>query len=148
MSDTRTIIAIDQGTTSRAILFDEMDYPRAEKRSRRFSRRMAGSNMTQKQYGTPRLMDPCHGGRRASSWHSGRLPLASPTSAKTAIIWTAPQARQSMPSSGRIAVPSISVVMKNNGHEAAITEKTGLLLDFYFTASKFAWVLDKVDGAC
>lgn len=33
------------------------------------------------------------------------------------------------------------------GHEAAITEKTGLLLDPYFSASKFAWLLDNVDGA-
>ena len=37
--------------------------------------------------------------------------------------------------------------MKNEGLEASITEKTGLLLDPYFTASKFAWILDNVDGA-
>jgi glycerol kinase len=32
------------------------------------------------------------------------------------------------------------------GHEAAITAKTGLLLDPYFSASKVRWLLDNVDG--
>ncbi len=33
------------------------------------------------------------------------------------------------------------------GHEAAVTRKTGLLLDPYFSATKIAWLLDRVDGA-
>ncbi len=33
------------------------------------------------------------------------------------------------------------------GDEATVTERTGLLLDPYFSASKIAWLLDKVDGA-
>jgi glycerol kinase len=33
------------------------------------------------------------------------------------------------------------------GEEAAIAEKTGLLLDPYFSATKIAWLLDHVDGA-
>ncbi len=33
------------------------------------------------------------------------------------------------------------------GHEPAITARTGLLLDPYFSASKIAWLLDNVDGA-
>ena len=37
--------------------------------------------------------------------------------------------------------------LKADGHEAMITEKTGLLLDPYFSASKIAWLLDNVDGA-
>jgi glycerol kinase len=37
--------------------------------------------------------------------------------------------------------------LKDAGHEAAITDKTGLLLDPYFSASKIAWILDNVDGA-
>jgi len=34
-----------------------------------------------------------------------------------------------------------------NGHETAISAKTGLLIDPYFSASKIAWILDNVDGA-
>jgi glycerol kinase len=37
--------------------------------------------------------------------------------------------------------------LKQAGHEAAITAKTGLLLDPYFSASKVGWLLDNVTGA-
>ncbi|MCH1543175.1 MAG: glycerol kinase GlpK [Alphaproteobacteria bacterium] len=37
--------------------------------------------------------------------------------------------------------------LKEAGHEAMITEKTGLLLDPYFSASKVGWLLDNVEGA-
>src|ERR1700744_3456017 len=33
------------------------------------------------------------------------------------------------------------------GHEPDVTQKTGLLLDPYFSATKIAWLLDHVDGA-
>ncbi|MGS4946701.1 glycerol kinase GlpK [Meridianimarinicoccus sp. RP-17] len=37
--------------------------------------------------------------------------------------------------------------MREAGHEATITEKTGLLMDPYFSATKLKWILDHVDGA-
>ncbi len=37
--------------------------------------------------------------------------------------------------------------LKEKGHEDMVTNKTGLLLDPYFSATKIAWVLDNVDGA-
>ncbi|MFG0307530.1 MAG: glycerol kinase GlpK [Phycisphaerales bacterium JB040] len=37
--------------------------------------------------------------------------------------------------------------LKQQGHEPLITEKTGLLLDPYFSGTKAAWILDRVDGA-
>ncbi len=36
--------------------------------------------------------------------------------------------------------------LKQAGHEAEVTAKTGLLLDPYFSATKLAWILDNVDG--
>ena len=33
------------------------------------------------------------------------------------------------------------------GHERMVNERTGLLLDPYFSATKIAWILDHVDGA-
>lgn len=36
---------------------------------------------------------------------------------------------------------------KAAGHEDLVTQKTGLLLDPYFSATKVAWILDEVDGA-
>ncbi len=37
--------------------------------------------------------------------------------------------------------------LKAAGHEPMVTEKTGLLLDPYFSGTKLAWLLDNVDGA-
>ena len=36
--------------------------------------------------------------------------------------------------------------LRAEGHEPMVTERTGLLLDPYFSATKLAWILDKVDG--
>lgn len=36
--------------------------------------------------------------------------------------------------------------LKKQGHETAVSSKTGLLLDPYFSATKIAWILDNVDG--
>jgi len=37
--------------------------------------------------------------------------------------------------------------LRRQGHEPAITARTGLLLDPYFSATKIAWLLDHVEGA-
>lgn len=37
--------------------------------------------------------------------------------------------------------------LRKAGHEALVTEKTGLLLDPYFSATKVRWILDHVEGA-
>ncbi|MDE0111714.1 MAG: glycerol kinase GlpK [Albidovulum sp.] len=37
--------------------------------------------------------------------------------------------------------------LRKDGHEPLVCDKTGLLLDPYFSASKLSWILDKADGA-
>jgi glycerol kinase len=37
--------------------------------------------------------------------------------------------------------------LKKQGHEPRVREKTGLVLDAYFSATKIAWMLDEVPGA-
>ena len=37
--------------------------------------------------------------------------------------------------------------LKDSGYEEIIKQKSGLLLDPYFSATKIAWILDNVDGA-
>lgn len=37
--------------------------------------------------------------------------------------------------------------LRDAGHEPQVSQKTGLLLDPYFSASKIAWLLDEVEGA-
>ncbi|HYD26610.1 glycerol kinase GlpK [Brevundimonas sp.] len=52
-----------------------------------------------------------------------------------AIVW---QDRRTADATGRLAAA---------GHEPAVQAATGLILDPYFSASKFAWLLDAVPGA-
>jgi glycerol kinase len=37
--------------------------------------------------------------------------------------------------------------LKRDGHEAMIQQRTGLLIDAYFSGSKIRWILDNVEGA-
>ena len=37
--------------------------------------------------------------------------------------------------------------LKKDGHEQLVSDRTGLLLDPYFSATKLRWILDHVDGA-
>ena len=37
--------------------------------------------------------------------------------------------------------------LKKNGHDKTIQEKTGLIVDAYFSATKIKWILDNVEGA-
>jgi glycerol kinase len=37
--------------------------------------------------------------------------------------------------------------LKRDGHEALVRERTGLVIDSYFSGSKLAWILDNVSGA-
>lgn len=41
----------------------------------------------------------------------------------------------------------VCAALREGGHEPVVREKTGLLLDPYFSASKLCWILDHVDGA-
>lgn len=152
MLDKRTIIAIDQGTTSsRAILFDE-----------------DGTILATKGDEFPQIFpqdgwvehDP------EAIWNStidvtravineakalGTTPLAMgiTNQRETAVIWDrltgAPIYNAIVWQDRRTA--DICQFMRKGGHEDSVTKKTGLLLDPYFTASKLSWILDNVDGA-
>jgi len=52
-----------------------------------------------------------------------------------AVVW---QSRQS---------EEICQALKENGYELLIREKTGLVIDPYFSGTKIKWILDHVDGA-
>jgi len=42
---------------------------------------------------------------------------------------------------------ALCLELKKQGHEAAVQQATGLLIDPYFSATKVAWILDQVEGA-
>ncbi|MEP3166629.1 MAG: glycerol kinase GlpK, partial [Marinobacter sp.] len=42
---------------------------------------------------------------------------------------------------------SVCTKLKSDGHENTVVDRTGLLIDPYFSATKIAWILDHVEGA-
>ncbi len=152
MSKKRTIIAIDQGTTSsRAILFDE-DGSILAKKGAEFPQIFLQDGWVEHDpeaiWAT--TMDvTCAMVEDARARGTTPLAIGITNQRETAIIW---DRATGSPIYNAIVwqdrrTSDICQVMKNAGHEAAITKKTGLLLDPYFTASKFGWILDNVDGA-
>ena len=148
----RTILALDQGTTSsRAILFDEEGRPvsTAQREFRQifpqpgwvehnpkeiFSTQRETARQAVSQSGIPlkSLMAVGITNQRETTivWdrQSGE-PIAN------AIVWqdrrTAPQCAE----------------LKQIGAEGLVRERTGLVIDPYFSGTKIAWLLDNVPGA-
>ena len=152
MSQSRKIIAIDQGTTnSRAVLFDETGSILAQQ-SAEFSQHFPADgwvehdpeDIWQTTLGVTAAMV-------AEARNRGGLPVAIgiTNQRETAIIWDRTTGK---PIHNAIVwqdrrTADICATMKTGGYEVMVTEKTGLLLDPYFTATKFAWILDHVKGA-
>ena len=152
MSEKRTIIAIDQGTTSsRAILFDEDGTILAQKGAefpQIFPQNGWVEHDPEEIWST--TLDVTRAMvKEASSFGTTPLAIGITNQRETAIIWDrytgAPIYNAIVWQDRRTA--NICKKLKNGGHEPEVTKKTGLLLDPYFTASKFSWILDNVDDA-
>uniref|UniRef100_UPI003B52CDFA glycerol kinase GlpK n=1 Tax=Roseovarius indicus TaxID=540747 RepID=UPI003B52CDFA len=146
------ILAIDQGTTSsRAILFDHEMRIRATAQEE-FKQHFPASGWVEHDpadlwattAGTCREVIERAGIRTADIAAIGITNQRETTlvwDRKTgepvhrAIVW---QDRRTAETCDRL---------RDAGHEPMITERTGLLLDPYFSGTKLAWILDNVDGA-
>ena len=152
MADFRTIISIDQGTTSsRAILFEESGTVLA-RHSAEFPQHYPADGWVE--HDPEDIWQTIIDVTKAmvvEARSRGSLPIAIgiTNQRETAIIWDRATGK---PIHNAIVwqdrrTADICAVMKNAGKEAMVTEKTGLILDPYFSATKFAWILDHVDGA-
>ena len=148
------ILAIDQGTTStRAIVFDATlapvadraegipaDYPApgwvehdpeeiwATRRSRPRATAMAKAGVAAKDIAAHRHHQPARDHARLG-----------------------PRDRQADPQRHRLAGPPhratlCAALARGGPRDAVVSERTGLLLDPYFSATKIAWLLDNVAG--
>jgi len=146
------ILAIDQGTTSsRAIVFDTSGHEVSRARESFFQHYPASGWVEH---------DPDE--LRQSTLDACRAALAQADAAgvevralgitnqrETTIVWDR--------ATGRAVYNAIvwqdrrtaehCAELRAAGHEPAVTARTGLLLDPYFSATKVAWILDHVDGA-
>ena len=152
MAELRTIIAIDQGTTSsRAILFDETGIILAQQ-SAEFPQIFPNDGWVE--HDPEAIWQTTIDVTRAmveEARSRGSLPIAIgiTNQRETAVIWdraTGKAIHNAIVWQDR-RTADICAVMKSAGHEEMVTAKTGLLLDPYFTSTKLAWILDRVDGA-
>ena len=152
MNERRTIIAIDQGTTSsRAILFDEKGTVLAQQ-SAEFPTHFPADGWVEHDPEdiwkttfdvTLSVVDV------ARSLNKMPLAIGITNQRETAIVWERatgkPIYKAVVWQDRRTA--DICAAMRNSGSEAIVAEKTGLVLDPYFTATKLSWILDEVEGA-
>lgn len=152
MTSPSHILALDQGTTSsRAILFDRKLQIRAlaqQEFAQIYPRPGWVEHDPEVLWQSQRdvMLEVL---KQAGKKPSDLAALAIANQRETVIVWNRHTGR---PVCNAIVwqcrrTAEICENLKKDGHEARIREKTGLVLDAYFSASKIRWILDHVKGA-
>ncbi len=146
------LLAIDQGTTStRAILFDRSGRPQA----------VAQRELPQSfprpgwvEHDPARIWEDtvgvCRDALAEADVEPGRVAAIGITNQReTTVVWERATGRPIHPAivwqDRRTAERCRD--LRDAGREPLVQERTGLLLDPYFSATKLAWILDEVSGA-
>ena len=149
---TAYVLAIDQGTTStRAILF-RPDTTVAAIAQREFPQHFPASGWVEHEpedlWST--TLTTCRAVMADASAGAADIAAIGITNQReTALVWdrnTGRAIHRAIVWQDR-RTAGICSRLKAEGNEAAVAEKTGLLVDPYFSAAKIAWILDNVPGA-
>jgi glycerol kinase len=149
---TQYILSIDQGTTSsRAMLFDENGQA-AFTAQREFTQHFPKDGWVEhdpEEIWDTTLSVVREALQRARSEDRAIAAIGITNQRETTVVWDR--------SSGAAVYNAIVWQdrrtadycdgLRRQGHEAAVSAKTGLLLDPYFSGTKVNWILDNVDGA-
>jgi glycerol kinase len=148
----RHVLALDQGTTSsRAIIFDETGRPVASAQ-REFKQHYPEPGWVEHDpdeiWRTQR--DVAREALRSSGLKAEDLVACGIANQReTAVVWDRqtgqPIYRAIVWQDRRTA--AVCAELKEVGAESLVRERTGLVLDPYFSATKVAWILDQVPGA-
>lgn len=146
------ILAIDQGTTSsRAILFDGNMAPVASAQQE-FTQHFPDSGWVEHEPDDliQTVIDTCTDCLAKAGVSAGDVTAIGITNQReTTLVWDAktgePLHRAIVWQDRRTS--QICADLKAAGHETMITEKTGLLLDPYFSSTKVKWILDQHPGS-
>jgi glycerol kinase len=152
MADDGAILALDQGTTSsRAILFGS-DLGVRGAAQREFAQHYPASGWVEHEpediWRT--TVETARQALSGADLSAGKIAgLGITNQRETCLLW---DRRTSQPIHRAIVwqdrrTAESCAALRRQGHEPAITARTGLLLDPYFSATKIAWLLDHVDGA-
>lgn len=146
------ILAMDQGTTSsRAIIFDA-DYSIITQAQQEFTQHFPNSGWVE--HNPADIWHTSLDTARIALKEAGIEPqqiagIGITNQRETTLLW---DRRSGEPIYNAIVWQDRRTAdycnkLKQQGHEAMVNNKTGLLLDPYFSATKIAWILDNVDGA-
>jgi len=145
------ILAIDQGTTSsRAIIFDQSLTPIASAQEE-FTQHFPHSGWVE--HDPEDIWSSTAGTCRAAIERAGLGPsdiaaIGITNQRETVVVWdraTGKPVHNAIVWQDR-RTSDLCARLKAEGHEAMVRQKTGLLLDPYFSGTKLAWLLDNVDG--
>ena len=145
---TGTVLAIDQGTTStRAILFDA-DLRIEAVTQREFPQHFPNSGWVEHDPEDlwQTTLETC---REVLDGRAAPVAIGITNQRETVVVWdreTGQAIHNAIVWQDR-RTADICAALKDEGHEPGITERTGLLLDPYFSGTKIAWILDHVEGA-
>ena len=145
------LVAIDQGTTStRAMVFDKALTPVAiDQREFRQIYPAPGWVEHDPEEIWQTVLDTVAGAIEKAGIGPRQVAAIGITNQReTAVLWDRASGK---PVHNAIVwqdrrTTDLCTALRNEGYEPAISAKTGLLLDPYFSATKIAWLLDKVPG--
>ncbi|MFN3497843.1 glycerol kinase GlpK [Pannonibacter indicus] len=151
-ADLTHILAIDQGTTSsRAILFDKHMKVVASAQEE-FPQIYPQSGWVE--HDPADLWSTTAGSCRAAIERAGRTgrdiaAIGITNQRETTLVW---DRSTGQPVYNAIVwqdrrTADLCRELKDEGHEAMVSARTGLLLDPYFSGTKLKWILDNVEGA-
>ncbi|MEO6435126.1 MAG: glycerol kinase GlpK [Tepidisphaeraceae bacterium] len=148
----RHILALDQGTTSsRAIVFDEEGSIRAvaQKEFRQIYPRAGWVEHDPEEIWTSQLVVAREAMTKANLAGGDVAAIGITNQRETVVLW---DRRTGKPVHNAIVwqdrrTSGFCDELKQAGHEKLIAEKTGLVIDAYFSGSKLRWLLDNVAGA-
>lgn len=152
MATARHILAIDQGTTSsRAIVFDSALRAVASAQ-REFQQHFPASGWVEHEPEDiwDSVLQTCREAiARAGLGASDIAAIGITNQRETTLVWD----RRTGKAIHRAIVwqdrrtAALCAELVQAGHEAEVTERTGLRIDPYFSGTKIAWLLDNVPGA-
>ena len=146
------ILALDQGTTSsRAMLFDSDGHvvAQAQREFRQIFPRQGWVEHDPEEIWSSQLAVAHEALAAARLTAADIAAIGIANQRETALVWERASGR---PVYNAIVWQDRRTAaecdrLRSRGHEPAITAKTGLLLDPYFSATKVAWILDSVADA-
>jgi glycerol kinase len=146
------ILAIDQGTTSsRAIVFDAKLKPKASAQ-KEFRQYFPASGWVEHDAEEiwKSVLSVCKAALKKARTTAAKITTIGITNQReTVVIWdrkTGKPIHKAIVWQDR-RTAEICAGLKSKGLEKTFTDKTGLLLDPYFSGTKIAWLLDNVAGA-